>query len=84
MNTDWLDTQGLARLPEFLPALAIGLLIGLERERNPTAKEGLRTFALVALAGAAAATLAKSGLAGKPPMDEGVLMTSPFRPLGSV
>ena len=60
MNTDWLDTQGLARLPEFLPALAIGLLIGLERERNPTAKAGLRTFALVALAGAAAATLASA------------------------
>ena len=60
MNTDWLNEQDLARLPEFLPALAIGLLIGLERERNPTAKAGLRTFALVALAGAAAATLASA------------------------
>lgn len=58
MNLDWLNAQGLNRLPEFLTALAIGLLIGLERERNPTAKAGLRTFALVALAGAAAATLA--------------------------
>jgi len=58
MNLDWLTDQGLDRLPEFLTALAIGLLIGLERERNPTAKAGLRTFALVALAGAAAAVLA--------------------------
>jgi len=55
---DWLAEQGLERLPEFLTALAIGLLIGLERERNPTAKAGLRTFALVALFGAASATLA--------------------------
>ena len=45
----WLAEQGLERLPEFLTALAIGLLIGLERERNPTAKAGLRTFALVSL-----------------------------------
>jgi len=58
MNLEWLNAQGLDRLPEFLTALAIGLLMGLERERNPTARAGLRTFALVALAGAAAATLA--------------------------
>jgi uncharacterized membrane protein (DUF4010 family) len=58
MNLGWLNDQGLDRLPEFLTALGIGLLLGLERERNPTAKAGLRTFALVALAGAAAATLA--------------------------
>jgi uncharacterized membrane protein (DUF4010 family) len=58
MNLDWLAEQGLERLPLFLTALAIGLLIGLERERNPTAKAGLRTMALVALSGAAAAELA--------------------------
>ena len=58
MNLDWLNAQGLERLPEFLTALSIGLLIGLERERNPAAKEGLRTFALVAISGAAAAALA--------------------------
>ena len=51
MNLDWLDAQRLNRLPEFLTALAIGFLIGAERERNPTAKARLRTFALVALAG---------------------------------
>ncbi len=59
-NFDWLAGQGLERLPEFLTALAIGLLIGLERERNPTAKAGLRTFALVALAGSATAVLAET------------------------
>ena len=58
MNLDWLNAQGLERLPEFLTALSIGLLIGLERERNPAAKAGLRTFALVAISGAAAAALA--------------------------
>ncbi len=57
MQIDWLSDQGLAQLPDFLTALAIGLLIGLERERNPTAKAGLRTFALVSLAGGAAAYL---------------------------
>ena len=52
--------RDLAPLPEYLTALAIGLLIGLERERNPTAKAGLRTCALVALAGAISAALAAS------------------------
>jgi len=59
MNLDWLADQGLSRLPDFLTAVAIGLLIGIERERNPTAKAGLRTFALVALAGAVSAALAE-------------------------
>lgn len=43
---------------EFVTALGIGLLIGLERERNPTAKAGLRTFSLLALAGAVTQLLA--------------------------
>lgn len=37
---------------------AVGLLVGLERERNPAAKAGLRTFALIALLGTLAAMLA--------------------------
>jgi len=41
----------------FVISLAIGLLIGLERERTPTAKAGLRTFSLVALAGTLGAML---------------------------
>ena len=41
---------GLAdQLRAFATSLAIGLLLGLERERRPDAKAGLRTFALVAL-----------------------------------
>ena len=36
-------------------SLATGLLIGSERERNPSAKAGVRTFALVALLGTLAA-----------------------------
>lgn len=60
LKGEWLAGQGLGPLPEFLSALAIGLLIGLERERNPTAKGGLRTFAIIALAGAAAAVLANA------------------------
>jgi len=59
MSLDWLAEEGLERLPGLLTALAIGLLIGLERERNPTAKAGLRTFALVALVGGAAAFLSE-------------------------
>lgn len=46
----WLPPE-LATLPRYLVALAIGLLMGLERERNPAAKAGLRTFALTALFG---------------------------------
>lgn len=38
-------------LIRFGASLGIGLLIGLERERNPAAKAGVRTFALVALLG---------------------------------
>ena len=45
-------------LPRYVAALAIGLLMGLERERNPSAKAGLRTFALTALFGVLASHLA--------------------------
>ena len=37
--------------------LGIGLLIGLERERNPAGKAGVRTFPLVSLLGTLAALL---------------------------
>jgi len=46
MESDWL---------RFAASLGIGLLIGLERERNPAAKAGVRTFALIALTGTLAA-----------------------------
>jgi uncharacterized membrane protein (DUF4010 family) len=53
----WLPPE-LASLPRYVVALAIGLLMGLERERNPAAKAGLRTFALTALLGVLSAHLA--------------------------
>lgn len=54
-----LDTAGLELLPVFATSLAIGLLIGLERERNPYAKAGLRTIALTTLFGTLTALLAE-------------------------
>jgi uncharacterized membrane protein (DUF4010 family) len=44
----------------FLVSLGVGLLLGLERERRPAPKAGLRTFALVALFGTAAGLLAEA------------------------
>lgn len=58
MDTGFLQVHGIEALPQFLTSLAIGLLIGLERERNPSAKAGLRTFALVAVFGTLCALLA--------------------------
>jgi uncharacterized membrane protein (DUF4010 family) len=55
--TGWLPPE-LSALPRYVAALAIGLLMGLERERNPAAKAGLRTFALTGLLGVLAAHLA--------------------------
>ncbi len=51
MEFAFLQNNGIELLPKFLTSIALGLLIGLERERNPSAKAGLRTFALVALLG---------------------------------
>src|ERR1700675_4322136 len=56
----WLAAEGLDRLPVFLTSLGIGLLIGLERERNPSARAGLRTFALVALLGTVCGVLSQT------------------------
>ncbi|MDO8207320.1 MAG: MgtC/SapB family protein [Gallionella sp.] len=57
MGTGFLQINGIEALPQFITSLAIGLLIGLERERNPSARAGLRTFALVAVFGTLAALL---------------------------
>ncbi len=59
MDLSLFDSNGIQFLPQFLTSLAIGLLIGLERERNPSAKAGLRTFTLVALLGTLAAMLSE-------------------------
>ncbi|MBL8504131.1 MAG: MgtC/SapB family protein [Rhodocyclaceae bacterium] len=52
------------QLQAFITSLAIGLLMGLERERRRSAKAGLRTFALVALLGTLSALLAEQADAG--------------------
>ncbi|MEO8331455.1 MAG: MgtC/SapB family protein, partial [Gallionella sp.] len=57
MEISFLQNNGIEALPQFLTSLAIGLLIGLERERKPSAKAGLRTFALVAIFGTLSALL---------------------------
>lgn len=49
--------NGLQYLPMFVTSLAVGLLVGLERERSPAAKAGLRTFALVTMLGTLLALL---------------------------
>jgi len=41
----------------FLTSLAVGLLIGLERERHKESKAGVRTFALIAMVGTVCAML---------------------------
>jgi len=57
MDFALIQGNSVEALPQFLTSLAIGLLIGLERERNPSAKAGLRTFALVAVFGTLTALL---------------------------
>lgn len=49
-----------AMLQAFATSLGIGLLIGLERERQPGVKAGVRTFALVCLLGCLAALLTQT------------------------
>jgi uncharacterized membrane protein (DUF4010 family) len=44
----------------FATSAAVGLLVGLERERNPTAKAGVRTFVLIAVLGTLSAMLAQA------------------------
>lgn len=59
MSTEFTFNGELAVLSHFLTSLAIGLLIGLERERSPGSRAGLRTFGLVALFGTLAAMLSE-------------------------
>lgn len=49
-----------AQIEAFLIAIGIGLLIGLERERIPSARAGLRTFGLVGMFGALTAMLGQN------------------------
>ncbi len=59
MDISGIQGNGFESLPQFLTSLAIGLLIGMERERNPSAKAGLRTFALVSMLGTLVALIAE-------------------------
>lgn len=56
--TALLAAGSLGKLPAFVIAGGIGLLIGLERERIPYARAGLRTCALTAMFGTLAALIA--------------------------
>jgi uncharacterized membrane protein (DUF4010 family) len=48
----------------FATSAVVGLLVGLERERNPHTKAGLRTFALIALFGTLCGVLAQASASG--------------------
>ncbi len=61
---DTFDPAAYQSVQAFAVSLGIGLLIGLERERKPDAKAGLRTFALTALLGCLAALLAEQTASG--------------------
>ena len=54
---DTFEPAAYASIQAFAVSLGIGLLIGLERERKPDTKAGLRTFGLTALLGCLAAML---------------------------
>lgn len=51
--------NGLQYLPVFVTSLAIGLLVGLDRERIPATRAGLRTFSLTTLLGTLLAMLSE-------------------------
>jgi len=59
MHTELTFNGEFSALSHFLTSLAIGLLIGMERERSPGSRAGLRTFALVALFGTLTAMLSE-------------------------
>ena len=57
MQANLITDVGLEFSQAFLSSLGIGLLMGMERERNPSSRAGLRTFALTALLGTLGAML---------------------------
>lgn len=57
MSDALITDVGIEFLQVFSLSLGIGLLMGLERERNPSARAGLRTFGLVALLGSVSALI---------------------------
>ncbi|MRR52665.1 MAG: DUF4010 domain-containing protein, partial [Rhodocyclaceae bacterium] len=63
-HVNFLEAGISGQIEAFATSLAIGLLIGLERERKADAKAGLRTFGLVALLGTLCALIAKESGSG--------------------
>ncbi len=59
-----MDTAGLELGMAVAISAGVGLLVGLERERHPRSKAGLRTFPLVAVFGTLCALLAQAGAGG--------------------
>jgi len=59
MNDIVVTTVGIDFIQDFGTAVGLGLLMGLERERNPSARAGLRTFSLVGMLGTVAALLSE-------------------------
>jgi uncharacterized membrane protein (DUF4010 family) len=58
VDAPFLLSEQLATPFKLLTGLAIGLLLGMQREKTPSAKAGLRTFGLVGLFGTVAALVA--------------------------
>lgn len=58
MDGSFLLSEPFATPFKLLTGLAIGLLLGLQREKTPSAKAGLRTFGLVGLFGTISALVA--------------------------
>lgn len=57
MTASWFASTGFPELDAFVTSAAIGLLMGVERERRPSARAGVRTFALIGLFGTATALI---------------------------
>lgn len=59
MNGTVVNNVSMDLVLDFAVAVGLGLLMGLERERNPSARAGLRTFGLVGMLGTVTALLAE-------------------------
>jgi len=74
---NFLEAGIAGQIEAFATSLAIGLLIGLERERKADTKAGLRTFGLVALLGTLCALIAQES-------DSGWILAAGFLAIGAM
>jgi uncharacterized membrane protein (DUF4010 family) len=58
-DPSWLDSEPIRVSIQFLTSLCVGLLLGLERQRQPGTQAGVRTFALIAVFGTICGLLAQ-------------------------